>query len=78
VLDLLRRYQERGNSALGIYRDKDHPFEVAGQFQSLLSRSEVLPVYLPDLNRYLLDYPNAVLTNVESLFIYRKGLTWGY
>jgi hypothetical protein len=72
ALEVLRAYQEEGNTALGIYRDKDHPVHVAGQFQSLLSRSEVLPVYLPELNRYLLDYPNAVLTNVESLFYWER------
>jgi hypothetical protein len=72
ALEVLRRYQEGGNSALGIYRDKAHPFHVAGQFQSLLSRSEGLHVYLPELNRYLLDYPNAVLANVESLFYWER------
>ena len=72
ALDLLRRYQEDGNRVLGTYRDTERPFDVDTQLQSLLGRSEALPVYLPELNRYLLDYPNATLANVESLFYWEK------
>jgi hypothetical protein len=72
ALEILRRYQEDGNSVLGTYRDKDRPFDVDAQLQSLLGRSEALPVYLPELNRYLLNYPNATLANVESLFYWER------
>jgi hypothetical protein len=44
-----------GDAALGTYRDKHHPAVVADTFQSLISRSKALPVYLPELDRYLLD-----------------------
>ena len=50
VLDALRKYIEGGNAALGTYRDKKHPAVVAETFQSLLSRSKALPVYLPALD----------------------------
>ncbi len=72
ALEILRRYQEDGNSVLGTYRDKDRPFDVDAQLQSLLGRSEALPVYLPELNRYLLNYPNATLANVEPLFYWER------
>jgi hypothetical protein len=72
ALEMLRRYQKDGNSVLGTYRDTDHPYDVDAQFQSLLGRSEALPVYLPELNHYLLDYPNATLANVESLFYWER------
>jgi hypothetical protein len=72
ALEVLRRYQEDGNSVLGTYRDTDHPFDVDAQLRSLLGRSEALPVYLPDLNRYLLDYPNTTLADVESLFYWER------
>ncbi|MDX1981594.1 MAG: hypothetical protein SFV51_15100 [Bryobacteraceae bacterium] len=72
ALDLLQRYQESGNRVLGNYHDSDHPFDVNAQLQSLLGRSEVLPVYLPLLNRYMLDYPNATLADVESLFYWER------
>ena len=72
ALELLRRYQEDGNGVLGTYRDKEHPFDVNAQLQSMLGRSEALPSYLPKLNRYLLDYPNATLANIESLFYWER------
>jgi hypothetical protein len=72
ALQALLRYQEGGNAALGTYRDKNHPAVVGEIFASLLSRSKALPVYLPDLHRYLLDYPNVKLDNVESRFQWEK------
>ena len=72
ALQALLRYKQGGNTALGTYRDKNHPAEVAEIFTSLLSRSKALPVYLPDLNRYLLEYPNVKLENVETGFYWEK------
>ena len=72
ILEALLRYQRGGNAALGTYRDKSHPTAVADVFQSLLSRSKALPAYLPDLDRYLLDYPNAQSENIESEFYWEK------
>jgi hypothetical protein len=72
ALEALVRYEQSGNAALGTYRDKKHPAEVAETFQSLLSRSKALPVYLPDLDRYLLDYPAVKLSNIESEFYWEK------
>ena len=66
------RYQQGGNAALGTYTDKNHPAEVAATFQSLLSRSQALPVYLPDLDHYLLDYPAAQSSSVQSEFYWEK------
>ena len=61
-----------GNAALGTYRDKHHPAAVGDTFQSLLSRSKALPVYLPDLDRYLLDYPKASSEKIQSEFYWEK------
>lgn len=72
ALALVRRYQLGGNDALGTYRDKDRPVQVAEQFASLLSRSEALPISLSELKRYLLDYPDTTLPHVESLFYWEK------
>ncbi len=72
ALEVLRRYREEGNSVLGTYRDKDRPFDVNAQLQSLVGRSEELPAYLPDLNRYLLDYPRAKLEKAQSMFYWEK------
>jgi hypothetical protein len=72
MLEALSRYEQGGNAALGTYRDKNHPANVADTFQSLLSRSKALPVYLPELDRYLLDYPNAQSENIKSEFYWEK------
>ncbi len=72
ALEYLRRYQEDGNSALGTYRDQEHPFDARAHLQSWLGRSQALPVYFPELSRYLLEYPNATPAEVESLFYWEK------
>lgn len=72
ALEALGRYIQGGNGALGTYRDKSHPAKVAETFQSLLSRSKALPVYLPDLDRYLLEYPSVKFDNIESQFYWEK------
>src|SRR6516225_8639056 len=72
ALEALVRYEQGGNAALGTFRDKNHPIEVAETFQSLVSRSKALPVYLPDLDRYLLDYPAAKSSSIESEFYWER------
>jgi hypothetical protein len=68
----LQSYIQGGNAALGAYRDKNHPAVIAENFQSLLQRPEALPVYLPELNQYLLEYPKVKLENVQSDFYWEK------
>ena len=72
ALELVRRYQLRGNAALGTYGDKDRPVRVAEKFASLLSRSVALPVSQAELTRYLLDYPVATPPAVESLLYWER------
>jgi hypothetical protein len=72
VLEALQEYMQGGNAALGTYRDKKNPAAVADTFQSLLSRSKALPTYLPDLDRYLLEYPKVSLDNVQTQFYWEK------
>jgi len=72
ALDALLQYIHGGNEALGTYRDKKHPAAIAETFESLLGRSKALPVYLPELDRYLLDYPNAPSNQIQSQFYWEK------
>lgn len=72
VLTLLRSYQQGGHRALGEYRDKEHPTRIAEQFATMLSRASVLPDVIPELRRYLLDYPSATLADAESFFYWEK------
>src|SRR5258705_7388769 len=72
ALEAIQQYTQGGNAALGTYMDKHHPAVVADTFRSLLSRSKALPVYLPELDRYLLDYPEAGSENIQSEFYWEK------
>jgi len=72
ALEAVRRYQQGGNVALGTYRDKSRPTAVAETFASLLDGMKALPVYLPELQRYLLDYPNDKSDQIQSEFYWEK------
>ena len=72
ALEVIQRYIQGGNAALGTYMDKRHPAVVGETFASLLSRSKALPVYLPELERYLLDYPEAKSENIQTQFYWEK------
>jgi hypothetical protein len=72
ALEGLERYIQGGNTALGTYMDKRHPTVVAETFASLISRSKALPVYLPELERYLLKYPQEQSENIHSEFYWEK------
>ena len=72
ALQALQDYVQAGDTALGAYRDKKHPAAVAETFASLIGRFEALPVYLPDLNEYLLEYPKAKSENVQAGFYWEK------
>lgn len=53
---------KEGNARLAIYRDADAPVFVADEFRSMIERAPSL-VRLPDLLRYLLEYPNTRCAN---------------
>jgi hypothetical protein len=72
ALEALIEYQKGGNAALGTYRDKNHPAAMAETFDSLLSRLKALPVFIPELNNYLLHYPSADSSNIQSEFYWEK------
>jgi hypothetical protein len=68
AFDALQSYIHGGHAALGTYRDKENPNVVAKSFENLVGRAKALPVYLPDLYRYLLEYPNYQSPNIQSDF----------
>jgi len=68
----LRNYMNGGNTALGVYRDKNHPAAVAETFAALITRLSALPEYLPELNEYLLEYPKAQSDKVQAGFYWEE------
>ena len=76
VLQLIDAYRRGGNTALGSYRDRSHPTLVGEQFEAMVGRSTVLADSLPELQRYLLKYPDADLRGAES-FLYWEKVNFG-
>jgi hypothetical protein len=72
ALEELVKYQKDGDSALGSYYDKEHPLHVTEQFEALLHESPSFSHYLPDLQQYLIGYPQAQLPSAQNLFYWEK------
>ena len=72
ALQALQQYMQGGNAALGVYRDKSNPTAVAATFASLLGHMKPVPVYLPELDDYLLGYPRAPTNGTASQFYWEK------
>ena len=72
VLQLVQAYRAGGNEALGEYRDKQHPARIADQFKTMIGRASALPDVLPELRRYLLEYPNVALAGADNFFYWEK------
>lgn len=76
MLEYVRGYLEGGDARLATYRDSDRPTFVGAEFASMVDRMPSLTEYLPDLKRYLLDYPKASLPKAES-FVYWQEAQFG-
>jgi hypothetical protein len=72
LLELVHAYRLGGNTALGEYRDKEDPARVADQFDAMIERTSALTNMLPELRRYLLNYPSAALPGAENFFYWEK------
>lgn len=69
-------YLEGGNERLAVYRDSMRPTFVASEFKSMIERMPALGEYLPELTRYLLEYPRATLPDATS-FLYWQEAQFG-
>jgi hypothetical protein len=76
ALEYVTGYLEGGNARLAVYRDSDRPTFVAQEFASMIDRLPALTEILPDLRRYLLEFPRATLPNSES-FLYWQEAKFG-
>ncbi|MGE5813931.1 MAG: hypothetical protein ACM36C_05555 [Acidobacteriota bacterium] len=76
ALQYVNGYREGGNARLAVYRDKDRPTFVANEFRSMIERLPRLGTELPDLTRYLLEYPKARLANSTD-FLYWQETQFG-
>jgi hypothetical protein len=76
ALDYVGGYLEGGNARLAVYRDSSRPTFVAREFAEMIGQQSALEEYLPDIRRYLLDFPKASLPDSES-FLYWQEASFG-
>jgi hypothetical protein len=76
ALQYVNGYREGGNARLGVHRDRERPTFVANEFRSMIDRLPRLAAALPDLTRYLLEYPKATLANSTD-FLYWQETQFG-
>jgi hypothetical protein len=72
----VQSYLQQGNSALITYADKPQPRSLAAGFAQLLDESQ-LSSLLPDLPRYLNEFPDYPLVGTESI-VYWTIEEFGY
>ena len=69
-------YLEGGNERLAVYRDNARPMFVAEEFRSMVDQMPSLTTYMPNMRRYLLEYPNVQLSDATS-FLYWQETEFG-
>ena len=69
-------YLEAGNDRLAVYRDGSRPTVVASEFRAMVDEMPELTTHMPDLRRYLLEYPTVILPDAES-FLYWQETSFG-
>jgi hypothetical protein len=76
ALEYVTSYLQGGNAALAVYRDSERPTFVAQEFASLIDRLPALGESLPQVRRYLLEFPKASLPDSDS-FLYWQEANFG-
>ncbi len=71
ALQYVTGYLEGGNERLAVYRDKARPAFVGAEFRALIAEMPELTDYMPDVRRYLLEYPKANVPDSTSLLYWQ-------
>ena len=66
------RYLKGGNDSLAVYRDNTRPTFVAKEFREMVDSMPELTTYMPDIRKYLLEYPKSELPNATSLLYWQE------
>jgi len=64
-------YRRDGNKALAIYHDKEQPFSSAASLDRLSDVANILKTISPEVNRFLLDYPQNRPPDTEDFFAWQ-------
>jgi hypothetical protein len=65
-------YLEGGNDRLAVYRDGSRPTFVSQEFRAMTNEMPELTTYMPNVRRYLLEYPRATLPGATSMFYWQE------
>lgn len=76
ALNYVNGYLHGGNSELAVYRDSSRPRFVAREFESMLAGMPELTNEMPNVRRYLLEYPKTSLPGATS-FLYWQETEFG-
>jgi hypothetical protein len=76
ALEYVTGYLEGGNARLAAYRDSSRPTFTSQEFASMISRMPELTTYLPNLKRYLLEFPKVTLPKADY-FLYWQQAKFG-
>jgi hypothetical protein len=76
ALEYVTRYLQGGNDQLAVYRDDSRPTFVAQEFRAMVDGMPELTTAMPNLRRYLLEYPKVTLPNATS-FLYWQETEFG-
>jgi hypothetical protein len=72
LFEYVEAYLKGGNEALSVYTDHERPLRVSREFKAILSESPYVYEYAPELHRYLLDFPDAGRSNIDSFLYWSK------
>lgn len=76
LLEFVTGYLDGGNARLAVYRDKARPTFVASEFDAMTGLMPELTTYMPNLRRYLLEFPAVTLPGSTS-FMYWQETAFG-
>ncbi len=76
AFEYVTRYLDGGNDQLAVYRDNSRPRFVAQEFQAMVDQMPELTTYMPNMRRYLLDYPRVTIPDATS-FVYWQETQFG-
>jgi hypothetical protein len=76
ALHYVTGYLEAGNKRLAVYRDQSRPTFVEQEFRDMIDRMPELTTYMPEVRRYLLEFPNWRMPEATS-FLYWQETEFG-
>jgi len=72
ALEYVTGYMQRGNKHLAVLRDKSRPTFVEQEFRAMIEGMPELTNYLPDIRRYLLEFPSGPLPGATSYLYWQE------